>query len=944
MEPDISSFPLLRIDQIPIHTTETLKESEKQLILIELEKSEDVINSIAPFVSKLLHHIRRELADRRGSKYASGMPCRSTPPRKLNTSWRRVTSSNNPSSCKKLNSSNASPAPTKQPPPLSFFVPNSPNASSFRSRSKQADRSIQARSQDAIDREREELRRNSRRKALEKMQEWRMGRELSKKQREKLLEEERKALRLRRMERRKREDRVRISMHTAAAIAKEKALQSGSSPEEAILDAAAAAAKVVDDQSTVFHESNDGDSDVDSADLCNDKDDNCEAIALPTDVLDTSFDVENDAPLGSNDEVCDEAISHANDRVCNVAHPTDVLDTSFDTENHAPLGSNDDVCDEVIPHVGKNDDDIPMHSIFHFEDDLIDKEDRLQCNDASIKEPAATGTDDETINVTSELQLPTTEYAVVNDQPEAEQLEHADNLKEDSPSESLTAKTFVEPTTSLERVEPEHPDPSLEVELEVTHTPLHPRPRSDNLFSKAFPSFQHIFSQFETDRRVKVDDKALIKCMQAQIDRCSDLEMFDDDEPELFYHIKSNRQEVVDIISRCFSDRTLSQWEEATDCALWNLLWTWGMPKAANFEHLLVFQKISRFRQTRGLTRKDLLKKNIQRCLASSDKDGFNIMPLTYALPHEYNAFVKGFASMQNSSNQSNFWIVKPIGLSRGRGISLVNNVSDVSYSQPIVIQKYIADPLCYMGYKFDLRVYVLVTSFSPLEAFVYREGLARFGSRKYSASLQNLHDLRIHLTNSSIQKEFECEVDKGHPAYFAGSSGAESKVALTWLWKRLDELGVDSKMLWKRVVDVCLKTLVAGGSDIPCQPNSFELFGFDVMFDANLKCWLIEVNSSPSMSCDSSLDTRIKGNLIRDTVALVDPLPINQRALVDVCARRLSRRKEVSDRSSGTILEQDLRRIMNGRLPRGYGELPTRLGGFERIAPGSEYDQLIQK
>jgi len=57
MDPDISSFPLLRIDQLPIHTTETLEEAQRQLI--QLEKSEDEITSITPFLSKLLHCISR---------------------------------------------------------------------------------------------------------------------------------------------------------------------------------------------------------------------------------------------------------------------------------------------------------------------------------------------------------------------------------------------------------------------------------------------------------------------------------------------------------------------------------------------------------------------------------------------------------------------------------------------------------------------------------------------------------------------------------------------------------------------------------------------------------------------------------------------------------------------------------------------------------------------
>lgn len=31
---------------------------------------------------------------------------------------------------------------------------------------------------------------------------------------------------------------------------------------------------------------------------------------------------------------------------------------------------------------------------------------------------------------------------------------------------------------------------------------------------------------------------------------------------------------------------------------------------------------------------------------------------------------------------------------------------------------------------------------------------------------------------------------------------------------------------------------------------NSFEFYGYDFMVDQDLKVWLIEVNSSPSMEC----------------------------------------------------------------------------------------------
>lgn len=51
-------------------------------------------------------------------------------------------------------------------------------------------------------------------------------------------------------------------------------------------------------------------------------------------------------------------------------------------------------------------------------------------------------------------------------------------------------------------------------------------------------------------------------------------------------------------------------------------------------------------------------------------------------------------------------------------------------------------------GYKHDLRIYVLVTSFRPLRAYLYLDGLARFCTRTYSTT--DLDRLR-HLTNTSI-------------------------------------------------------------------------------------------------------------------------------------------------------------------------------------------------
>lgn len=103
--------------------------------------------------------------------------------------------------------------------------------------------------------------------------------------------------------------------------------------------------------------------------------------------------------------------------------------------------------------------------------------------------------------------------------------------------------------------------------------------------------------------------------------------------------------------------------------------------------------------------------------------------------------------------NEKNLWIVKPTNSSRGRGIYIIDNVSEVNLEDVAIISKYIEDPLLINGHKFDLRIYVVITSYEPLRIYVFKEGLVRFASELYSMGDAKTNQYN-HLTNYSINKK----------------------------------------------------------------------------------------------------------------------------------------------------------------------------------------------
>ena len=65
--------------------------------------------------------------------------------------------------------------------------------------------------------------------------------------------------------------------------------------------------------------------------------------------------------------------------------------------------------------------------------------------------------------------------------------------------------------------------------------------------------------------------------------------------------------------------------------------------------------------------------------------------------------------------------------------------------------------PLLIDGFKFDLRIYALVTACDPLRIYVFHEGLVRLATMPYSDPVNsNMDESCMHLTNYAINKHSE--------------------------------------------------------------------------------------------------------------------------------------------------------------------------------------------
>merc|ERR1719507_2593833 len=255
------------------------------------------------------------------------------------------------------------------------------------------------------------------------------------------------------------------------------------------------------------------------------------------------------------------------------------------------------------------------------------------------------------------------------------------------------------------------------------------------------------------------------------------------------------------IVKRCASNSGFRLMRKT--CSDWGATWGKHM-KPPQFKEIKESQKINHFPGTFNIGRKDRLWKNYHKLMLKHGKSEFNFLPRTFCLP----ADTKLLRKVWERKGGKGRWIVKPPALARGEGIKVINKWSQIPKTRPLVVQRYVARPYLINDTKFDLRLYLLVTSVNPLRIYLYDDGLVRFASNKYSNESTKVGDVFTHLTNYSI--------NKNSTTYMSNEDSTQAqghKWTLKSLWRHFDAEGIDHSVIWEKIKDLMIKTIISAES-----------------------------------------------------------------------------------------------------------------------------------
>ena len=306
------------------------------------------------------------------------------------------------------------------------------------------------------------------------------------------------------------------------------------------------------------------------------------------------------------------------------------------------------------------------------------------------------------------------------------------------------------------------------------------------------------------------------------------------------------------------------------------------------------WQTINHLEKEREMGHKGRLLHHLHNFFGGPGKIPF--MPTSYRLwdPQERMAFL---SAIEEDTNGHKFhpWIMKEAHKDNGQGIKIISKQADLSklrgklmalpknadgsekrrdkmtkstsFVRHLIAQHYLLRPtLTADGHKFDLRMYWLVASVSPLVVF-YHDGYMRVSMSRYS---ENDFKLRTALTNAKVAKEGINS--QGMHDYEASKESTRRPFSeLGNLVGGEEELNALRCKIQKALSDVVQATRVPifdHAAKKGCT-GCFSLMGADFMVAGN-DVYMSEVQSGPGLPTTTSTTRTFFNDILPNTIDLM--------------------------------------------------------------------------
>ena len=124
------------------------------------------------------------------------------------------------------------------------------------------------------------------------------------------------------------------------------------------------------------------------------------------------------------------------------------------------------------------------------------------------------------------------------------------------------------------------------------------------------------------------------------------------------------------------------------------------------------------------------------------------------------------------------------------------------------------------------MRIYVLVSSYDPLVIYMFKDGLVRFSTEKYSLKSKSLKKRYIHLTNYSVNKKAEKYQQNRNIDPSNSDPCNDQQVLSKWSYQQLKQKiisdGHDWEQIESEIKDVIIKSIISVEPYIVHQQNMY--------------------------------------------------------------------------------------------------------------------------